>query len=135
MTIKENENFNNISLYPLNINEKNLKKAGKSYHMNNRNNRFKNVLEIEREKLKIDKSFLVDKGHKNGQEVHVVTTNGIIFIYNFMKLFSCSQNALVTVLIARPNQVTRLYNACNLTPDKEIINKCFEHVKQGLNNC
>ena len=46
MTIKENENFNNISLYPFNINEKNLKKAGKSYHMNNRNNRFKNVLEI-----------------------------------------------------------------------------------------
>ncbi len=134
MTIQENKNFKSVCIYTVNnITEKELKRAGKSFHMNDRNNRLETVLKIENKQMKIDKSFLVDKGHKDGQEVHIVTENGIIFIYNFMKLFTCSQNALVTILIARPNQIERLYTACNLTPNQEILNKCFEHQKQGLN--
>ena len=133
MTINENNNFRNVSVYTLNnVSEKTLKKAGKSFHMNDRDNRLKTVLKIEKQ-MKIDRSFLVDKGHKDGQEVHVVTTNGIIFIYNFMKLFSCSQNALVTILIARPNQVKRLYESCNIPLNDDILKKCAEHAEQGLN--
>lgn len=133
MTIQENKNFKSVCVYTANITENELKRAGKSFHMKkDRNNRLKTVLKIEKQ-MKIDRSFLVDKGHKDGQEIHVVTENGIIFIYNFMKLFLHSQNALVTILIARPNQVERLYTACKLTPSQEILNKCFEHQRQGLN--
>lgn len=27
--------------------------------------------------------FIVDKGHKNGKEIHVITENGVINIYNY----------------------------------------------------
>lgn len=133
MNVKENKNFKSVSLYTLPLNVEELKKAGKTFHMNNRNKRLDKVLEIERE-IVINRTFIVDKGHKDGQELHIVTENGIIFIYNFMKLFLHSQNALITILIARPNQIKRLYEACNLTVNQNIIDKSIEHIKMGLNH-
>lgn len=41
-------------------------------------------------------SFLVDKGHRNGKEIHRVLDSGIIEIYNQRT------GKLVTKLIARP---------------------------------
>ena len=50
----------------------------------------------------IDK-FVVDKGHSNGMELHCVTDNGIILIYNLQS------EKLITKIVARPQQIKRLY--------------------------
>lgn len=61
--------------------------------------------------------FVVDRGHKNGKEIHVITENGIINIYN--------QNSrkYVTGLIARPSQLTRY----GVDIPQEVIAKARYH--------
>ena len=70
--------------------------------------------------LKNDKiigTFLVDKNHPNGKEIHCVTKSGLIFILNEKK-FKMHKNALITILIAREKQVERLMYACGMfTPE------------------
>ena len=71
------------------------------------------------------KEVVVDRGHRNGPEVHKITTTGLVVI--------CNQRTgiMVTILIARPNQIKRYY-AENEAP-QEIINLAFEHMKAGYN--
>lgn len=57
--------------------------------------------------------FVVDKGHKNGLEVHSITDNGIIIIHNL------NSGALITKLIARPQQIKRYYESTGREPPKE----------------
>ena len=71
------------------------------------------------------KEVVVDCGHKNGPEVHKITTTGLVVIYNQRT------GIMVTVLIARPNQIKRYY-AENEAPQK-IINLAFEHMRAGYN--
>ena len=47
--------------------------------------------------------FTIDRGHKNGAEIHEITDTGIINIYNQRT------HKLVTKLIARPGQIKRYY--------------------------
>ena len=63
--------------------------------------------------------FTVDRGHKDGAEKHILTTNGVIIIYNAIT------NRLVTKLIARPGQIYRYY--------PKIIAIARLHMLQGLN--
>lgn len=63
--------------------------------------------------------FIVDKGHKNGAEVHSITDNGIIIIHNY------STGALVTKLIARSRQLLRYYESTNREPPKELKNALY----------
>lgn len=49
------------------------------------------------------KSVVVDRGHKNGPEIHEVTDTGIINIYNE------HTKKLITKLIARPAQIKRYF--------------------------
>lgn len=67
--------------------------------------RYHKILSVEKFPV-IDSAFLVDKNHDKGKEIHCVSTHGIIYIYN--------QNSrkLVTMIIARPNQIKRLYESC-----------------------
>lgn len=51
----------------------------------------------------IVRQCLVDTGHRAGCEVHVLTSTGIVLVFN---AHSCK---LVTVLVARPGQVARYY--------------------------
>ena len=132
MNISENKNFKSVSVYN-GISRDDLKSCGKSFHMNDRDNRMSVVRSLEKTPI-INRCFLVDKGHKNGQELHVVTNGGMIYIYNFMKLFYRQNNALVTVLIARPNQIKRLYEACNLMVDNAIMENARMHSRMKLNN-
>ena len=60
--------------------------------------------------------FIVDKGHKNGLEVHSITDNGIIIIHNL------SSGALITKLIARPQQIKRYYESTGKEPPLEYEN-------------
>lgn len=67
--------------------------------------------------------FTVDKGHKNGAEIHVITENGVIHIYNK------NSKKYVTGLIARPGQLTR-YGA--IIPDF-VIRRAEAHVALHYN--
>lgn len=73
----------------------------------------------------VDK-FVVDRGHKNGAELHCITENAIILVYNQRTM------KLVTKMIARPGQIRRYYE--NGDAPEYIIKAAREHVKQGLNN-
>ena len=78
-------------------------------------------------KGKVVKRFKVDRGHKNGPEIHEISDTGIITIYNERT------GKLVTRLIARPAQLKR-YFAEGKTP-KELLNKAYENtVRHDYNN-
>ena len=74
---------------------------------------------------KVVKRVVVDRGHRNGPEIHEVTDNAIVNIYNQRT------RKLITKLIARPNQIRRYYEEGKAP--KEILNKAYEHMKKGYN--
>lgn len=76
---------------------------------------------------KIIDTFIVDKKHKNGKELHCVTNNGLIIIYNV------NTQKMVTKLIARPWQIKRLYMHTKKNPPKELLELCREHNIMGFN--
>ena len=63
--------------------------------------------------------FVIDRGHKNGAEIHEITSTGIINIYNQRT------GKLVTKLIARPNQIKRYYKEGKAP--QELLNKAYEN--------
>lgn len=63
--------------------------------------------------------FIVDKGHKNGAEIHSITDNGIIIIHNY------NTGKLVTKLIGRPKQIMRYYEKANREPPPEYDRVLF----------
>lgn len=69
----------------------------------------------------------VDKGHKNGTEIHVVTDTGIIKIYN------TRTKKHVTDLIGRPAQIKRVYHAKNQYAPRWLLNVANENVNRGFN--
>lgn len=73
------------------------------HYQNQRNEREKVINEHLGGDGKVVDSFIINKGHKNGLERHVITDNGIIIIYNLRN------KKLVSKLIARPFQITRYY--------------------------
>ena len=75
------------------------------------------------ESAKVVKIAVVNKGHANGAEIHVVYNNGIVKIYNeHTKKF-------ITVLIARVPQIERY----NVKVTKAMRKKINTHIKQGYN--
>lgn len=74
---------------------------------------------------KVIKTVVVDKGHPNGPEIHKVTNNAIVLIYNQRT------GKLITKLIARPNQIKRYYEEGKAP--KEVLDKAFSHMKKGYN--
>lgn len=76
------------------------------------------------ESAKVIKIALVDKGHKNGREIHVIYNNGIVKIYN------ANTRRFITVLIARVSQIERY----KVKITKTMRNKIKSHVKQGYNH-
>ena len=71
-------------------------------------------------------TFKVDRGHRNGAELHTITTTGIIIVRN------AKTKKVVTKLIARPNQIKRYFDT--ITDNvKQIIEIAFQHTKKGYN--
>lgn len=71
-------------------------------------------------------AFEIDRGHRNGPEIHEITTTGIINIYNKRT------NKLITKLIARPGQIKRYYTTGKAP--KDIIQKAIDNtVKNNYN--
>lgn len=73
-------------------------------------------------------SFVVDRGHPNGAEIHSVTDTGIIVVHNQRT------GKMVTKLIARPGQVKRYYDAEGRNAPQGILSIAKEHLKKGYNN-
>ena len=87
-----------------------------NHYKKQRNRREKFIKKYLHEDGNIIDGFIVDKGHKNGAEVHSLTDNGIIIIENF------DTGKLITKLVARPNQIKRYYDFTKREPPKEIKN-------------
>ena len=75
------------------------------------------------ESAKVVKIAVVNKGHKNGNEIHVILNNGIIKVYN------ARTRKFITVLIARVPQIERYKIKVTRTMRKKIN----LHIKNGYN--
>lgn len=73
-------------------------------------------------------SVLVDRGHQDGPERHTLTDTGIIIIENAVT------GKLVTELIARPEQVRRIYELVGKVPPRKVMRKAYAHNLRNLNN-
>ena len=78
---------------------------------------------IQSERAKVLTIAIVDKGHNNGNEVHVIYNNGVVKIYN------ANTHKFITVLIARIPQIERY----NIQVTATMRKKVNEHIKQGYN--
>ena len=78
---------------------------------------------INEESAKVIKIAVVDKGHKNGNEAHVIYNNGVVKIYNERT------GRFITVLIARLPQIERYH--INVSP--AMKQKIKIHVENGYN--
>lgn len=103
----------------------NFKAGGNTSHVLNRSKRLQ-VAErlIIEESAKVTKIAVVNKGHKNGEEIHIIYNNGIIKIYN------ANTRKFITVLIARVPQIERY----KVKVTKTMRNKIESHVAKGYNH-
>lgn len=143
MNVFENKNFLEVTAYET-LNIESILSACQTEHLSSeRQERFELALRLNKtyegkgknktsHQTEIDKVFLVDKGHEAGKELHCVTKKGIIFILNERKYLK-GYDALITALIARKNQVKRLYEACNLKTPESILKRCAVYEEKGYN--
>ena len=98
--------------------------CGKTSHAVNRSKRLQ-IAErlIIEESAKVIKIAVVNKGHKNGNEIHLVYNNGVVKIYN------ANTRKFITVLIARVPQVERY----KIKVTKTMRNKIKSHIAKGYN--
>ena len=99
--------------------------CGKTSHAVKRSKRLQ-VAErlIIEESAKVVKIAIVNKGHKNGNEIHLVYNNGVVKVYNE------NTRKFITVLIARVPQIERY----KVKITKTMRNKIKSHIKQGYNH-
>ena len=99
--------------------------CGQTSHAVNRSKRLQ-VAErlIIEESAKVVKIAVVNKGHKNGNEIHLVYNNGVVKVYNERT------RRFITVLIARAPQVERY----KIKVTKTMRNKIKSHIAKGYNN-
>ena len=99
--------------------------CGKTSHAVNRSKRLQ-IAErlIIEESAKVLKIAVVNKGHKNGNEIHLVYDNGVVKVYNERT------HKFITVLIARVPQIERY----KVKITKTMRNKIKSHIAKGYNN-
>lgn len=103
----------------------NFKAGGHTSHALSRSKRLQ-IAErlIIEESAKVIRIAVVDKGHANGEEIHIIYNNGVIKIYN------ARTHKFITVLIARVPQIERY----NVKITKAMRKKINLHIKQGYNH-
>ena len=99
--------------------------GGQTSHAVNRSKRLQ-IAErlIYEESAKVLKIAVVNKGHKNGNEIHIVYNNGVVKVYNERT------RKFITVLIARVPQIERY----KIKVTKTMRNKIKSHIAKGYNN-
>ena len=75
-------------------------------------------------KGKVIKAYRVDRHHKNGTEIHTISTTGIVTIYNE------ATKKMITQLIARPGQIQRYFHG---EAPKELVEIAIKHQRLGYN--
>lgn len=102
----------------------NFTASGKTSHAVKRSHRLQ-IAErlIIEESAKVIRIAVVDKGHKNGNEIHIVYNNGVVKVYNERT------RKFITVLIARVPQVERY----KIKVTKTMRNKIKSHIAKGYN--
>ena len=99
--------------------------GGQTSHVVNRSKRLQIAEQlIIQESAKVVKIAVVNKGHKNGNEIHMVYNNGVVKVYNERT------RKFITVLIARVPQIERYKIKVTRTMRKKIN----LHIKQGYNH-
>lgn len=103
----------------------NFTAGGQTSHAVNRSKRLQ-VAErlIYKEHAKVIKIAVVNKGHRNGHEIHIVYNNGIVKIYN------ANTRRFITVLIARVPQIERY----KIKVTKTMRKKINLHIAKGYNH-
>lgn len=103
----------------------NFKAGGNTSHALKRSKRLQ-IAErlIIEESAKVLKIAVVNKGHANGAEIHIVYNNGIVKIYNERT------RKFITVLIARVPQIERY----QIKVTKTMRNKIESHIAKGYNH-
>lgn len=76
------------------------------------------------ERAKVLKIAVVNKDHKNGDEIHIIYNNGVVKVYNE------HTRKFITVLIARVPQIERY----NVKVTKAMRKKIEKHVAKGYNH-
>ena len=79
---------------------------------------------IYEECAKVIRIAVVDKGHANGSEIHIIYNNGVVKVYNERT------HKFITVLIARVPQVERY----NIKVTKAMRKKINLHIAKGYNH-
>ena len=99
--------------------------CGNTSHVVNRSKRLQ-IAErlIIEESAKVCRIAVVDKGHANGNEIHIIYNNGVVKVYNERT------RKFITVLIARVPQVERY----KVKVTKAMRKKIESHVKNGYNH-
>ena len=77
---------------------------------------------------KIIKTIEIDRGHRNGAEIHELSDTGIINIYNKRT------HKLITKLIASPGQVRRCYQESEIVP-QFLLNLARAHKPLAAMTC
>jgi hypothetical protein len=73
------------------------------------------------------KAFIVDKEHDKGNEIHYITENAIIFIFNE------NSGKFITTENARKGQVKRYFSQQGLVCPQHIIDKAVDNQDTGAN--
>ena len=103
----------------------NFKAGGNTSHALNRSKRLQIAEQlIIEERAKVIRIAVVNKGHANGNEIHIIYNNGVIKVYNERT------HKFITVLIARVPQIERY----NVKVTKTMRNKIESHVAKGYNH-
>lgn len=104
---------------------KEFKAGGNTSHALKRSKRLQ-IAErlIIEESAKVLKIAVVDKGHENGNEIHIIYNNGVVKVYNERT------HKFITVLIARVPQIERY----RIKVTKTMRNKIESHVAKGYNH-
>lgn len=131
MNIKNNNNFISVEAYP-NLKLIEVWNLAKTAHGTDRDERRNRALSHIQQTTRIEHCFLIDKGHKDGKEIHCVTNDGIIFILNQHK-YESNVPSLITYFLARPNQVKRLYDELGYPMSKRMWDACQSYIRNGEN--
>lgn len=105
-------------------------KRQQTIHFTERNERVKKYSELRLLDIDFLYGFIVDKNHPNGDEMHFINPNGIIYVMN------CRSGKLITVLGARPGQIKRYFEALEIKVDNQVqrlLNTAFSHYNNGIN--
>ena len=73
-------------------------------------------------------SFVIDRGHEGGPEIHSVTTTALILVRN------AKTQKPITELIARPEQLRKLYRTVGKQPPRKLLRLAYRHNAEQLNN-